>query len=179
VCLSNFVVRRYYRRTAKKMGSSEVQPLAFKILVFLEKVPKRFKEGPWSPVAHLVLLTFLGYILLNFENASASYSQLFDVHSIHFAQNRQSQLGAESWIQYYRLFGGIYMLCITGVVFYTSGIWPLASYTLTSWNLCTIRLLSSFIAASNYSFSSNFQLVAGNQLYQTFASYPCIRHTKI
>lgn len=161
------------------MGSSEAQPLAFKILVFLEKVPKRFKEGPWSPVAHLVLLTFLGYLLLSFENASASYSQLFDVHSIHFAQNRQPQLGAENWIQYYRLFGGIYMLCITGVVFYTSGIWPLATYTLTSWNLCTIRLLSSFVAASNYTFSSRFQLVAGNQICRAIYSCPCLHRTSI
>ena len=140
------------------------QPLAFKILVFLEKVPKHYKEGPWSPIAHLVLMAFLGFILITYDYAASSYSQLSDVHSLHYMQNREIQNGSKDWIQYYRLFGGCYGIIIVSVVIYTTGIMPLCSYTLTSWNLATIRLLTSFVGASNLSMSPSFQLVAGMTL---------------
>lgn len=143
------------------VNNAEPQPLAFKILVFLEKVPKYLKEGPWSPIAHLILIGFFGYILITFEYAAASYGQLYDVHSVHYMQNRESQGGSKDWIQYYRVIGGCYGLCITGVVLYTSGVWPLASYTLTSWNLTSIRLLTSFVGALNLSISPFSQSIAG------------------
>ena len=146
----------------KKDETTAQSPLAFKIMVFLEKVPSWLKKGPWSPVAHLVIVAFLGYILLTYEYAVASHAEIFDVHSIHFAQNRQAQLGSQTWIQFYRLIGGVYMMSITAFVVYMSGVWPLASYTITSWNLATIRLLASFIGALNFGISPHFQFVAGN-----------------
>ena len=155
------------------MGKNEPEPLAFKILVFLEKVPKYLKEGPWSPIAHLILIGFFGYILLTFEYAAASYGELFDIHSIHYLQNRETQVG-KNWIQYYRFFGGIYMLCITGTVLYTSGVWPLASYTLTSWNLTSIRLLTSFVGALNFGISPYFQSIAGTITSYSNESTACV-----
>lgn len=145
----------------KTIGDGEPKPLVFNILVFLEKVPKYLKEGPWSPVAHLVLIGFFGYILLTFEHASMSYKQLFDVHSIHGLPNREMPTWSKDWIQYYRFIGGCYGIAIISVVIYFSGVWPLASYTLTSWNLATIRLVTSFVGALNFSFSPFFQLLAG------------------
>lgn len=144
------------------MEDTAQSPLAFKIMIFLEKVPAWLKKGPWSPVAHLVILAFLGYILLTYEYAVASRAEIYDVHSIHFAQNRQAQLGSKIWLQCYRLIGGIYMISITAFVVYMSGFWPLASYTITSWNLATIRLLASFVGRLNYGFSPHFQFIAGN-----------------
>jgi hypothetical protein len=144
------------------MEDTAQSPLAFKIMVFLEKVPSWLKKGPWSPVAHLVIVAFLGYILLTYEYAVASHAEIYDVHSIHFAQNRQAQLGSKTWLQCYRLIGGVYMITITAFVVYMSGLWPLTSYTITSWNLATIRLLASFIGALNFGFSPHFQFVAGN-----------------
>lgn len=108
---------------AKGDSMTVKHPLAFKILVFLEKVPRYLKEGPWSPVAYLVLTSFLGYLLINFENALVSYNQLFDVQSIHYKQNRETG----NWIQYYRAFGCLYMLSITCIVLYHSGVAPLVS----------------------------------------------------
>jgi hypothetical protein len=35
--------------------------------------------GPWSPVAHIVLVVFFGYILLSYQDAVASYNQLYDI----------------------------------------------------------------------------------------------------
>ena len=148
----------------KAISDGGSQPLAFKILVFLEKVPKYLKEGPWSPVAHFVLVAFFGYILLTFEHAMTSYRQLYDVNSTQYTANVDTQAWSKDWIQYYRFFGGCYGLCITGVVLYSSGVWPLASYTLTSWNLATIRLLTSFVGALNYSFSPFFQSIAGMRM---------------
>lgn len=109
---------------------SGVKTVAFQILVFLEKVPKYLKEGPWSPVAHVVLIVFFGYILLSYQNAVVSYNQSLDVHIIHNLKTKDPQSGVD-WIQYYRLFGGLYMLMITSIVVYTSGFIPLCSYTVT------------------------------------------------
>lgn len=141
-----------------KKVESEAPTLEFKILVFLEKIPSYLKNGPWSPVAHLYLIILCGYILLSSNYAVALYSELTDVNSIKFISNATAN---SDWIQYYRIFGTIYMLCITALVFHTSGFWPLVSYTVTSWNLATIRLFSSFIGASNFSFSPQFQTIAG------------------
>ena len=134
--------------------------LEFKILVFLENVPSYLKKGPWSPVAHLYLILLCGFVLLSYEYAATLYSELSDVNRINFSTNAQT--ANNNWIQYYRIFGSIYMLCITALVFHISGAWPLVSYTVTSWNLATIRLFASYIGASNFSFSPQFQTIAGD-----------------
>ena len=149
-------------KTSEKADSPE--PPKFNVLVFLEKVPKYLKEGPWSPIAHLVLMTFLGYILLTFEYAMQSYNELTNVHSIHYMQNVQMKNSNKDWIQYYRLFGGIYGICVTCGVIHFTGVWPLASFTLKSWNLATLRLVTSFVGALNLSISPSFQVVAGKVL---------------
>ena len=145
--------------TMAKKVESEAPSLEFKILVFLENIPSYLKKGPWSPVAHLYLVVLCGYLLLSFEYAVASYSEVSDFSNINFTSN--VQINNNNWIQYYRIFGSIYMVCITALVYHTSGVWPLVSYTVTSWNLATIRLFCSYIGALNLSFSPQFQTVAG------------------
>jgi hypothetical protein len=132
------------------------------ILVFLESVPLHLKEGPWSPMAHFVLISIFGFILLSFEHAALEYAQLFDESSASHA-SRVVDVGAsvDSWIQNYRLFGGLYGLTIVSFVIFESGLWPLASYTLTSWNLMTLRLLTSYIGAAGWKdISPTFQLIS-------------------
>jgi len=52
------------------------------------------------------------------------------------------------WLQLYRLFFGIYGIIIIGLIVKDRGVLPLASYTLLSWNLTTVHLLSSFFCNS-------------------------------
>lgn len=52
------------------------------------------------------------------------------------------------WIQTYRLLGGLYGIAASVLVYHTAGIWVLGSYTLTSWNLMSLRLFSSFLAGN-------------------------------
>ena len=117
-----------------------------------ENIPKALREGPWSPVAHLVIITILGGIILTFEHALISHQTLQTVA-------HTTTMGAD-WIQYYRLSAGIYGIFMTVFVVMTSGLWPLMSYTLTSWNLATIRNLCSFVGSLGWNMSSHFQLVA-------------------
>jgi hypothetical protein len=69
------------------------------------------------------------------------------------------------WIQNYRLFAGVYMFMITCIVVYTSGFVPLCSYTVTSWNLVTIRLLFTYLGSLGLSSSPSFQFIADTVRY--------------
>lgn len=105
-----------------------------KMLKFLDMVPHKYKEGPWSPVTHLVVLSYLCFLLLTMAMAVQSY---YPEHYL---------TPPNQWIQMYRLVGGIYGLGTSAMVVRAVGIWPLASYTLTSWNLMTLRLIMSYLS---------------------------------
>jgi hypothetical protein len=110
------------------------------MLKFLDHVPEKYKKGPWSPVAHLFIASFALFLMFTWEKAMDSHST-FDYSTIFSSPY--------AWLQTYRLLTGIYGLFNIGIIFYHLGIWPFSSYTLTSWNLMTLRLLSAYCASAN------------------------------
>jgi len=141
-----------------KGGKAPPLPIQNTILAFLENIPLHLREGPWSPVAHLVLVIILGYIILTFEHAADSYDLLLRGGS---SSSGSSSSGVTpAWLQPYRLVAGLYGVGMTATVLATSGVWPLASYTLTSWNLATLRNLLAFVGGLGWAVSPQFQLAA-------------------
>lgn len=106
-----------------------------KMLKFLDLIPEKYKVGPWSPVTYFVVIGYACFLLYTVSLAIDSRSII-------------SYDASLEWLQNYRLFAGLYGLAITASIFYFAGIWPLASYTLTSWNLMCARFLSSYLAAN-------------------------------
>lgn len=117
-----------------KLWNSSVNDSA-NILVFLKYIPSELKVGNWSPMMYLVLYLFSSFIFLSANDARTDYS----LQSYSYESDGK-------FLELYRLFGGLYgvMIIIGGL--FTLGIWPMYSYTLTSWNLMTLRLLSAFLA---------------------------------
>jgi hypothetical protein len=110
-----------------------------RMLKFLDMVPHHYKVGPWSPVAHTVILAYLCFLLLTMVSATES----------HVAQQYISS--SNWWLQPYRIVCSIIGVGTSALIIREAGIWPMFSYTLTSWNLMTIRLISSFLAAAGWS----------------------------
>ena len=109
------------------------------LLSFLKNVPISYREGPWHPAATSVLVLLACFLLNSFNDAYNDYTYYV------------KPVGPEpQWLDMYRLVGGIYCALVTCVLVYSTGIWPLCSYTMTSWNLLTIRLLTSCSYFSNY-----------------------------
>ncbi len=102
---------------------------------FLDSVPQHYKEGRWAYEAHLGVILIGIWIAFNYRSAVASYHEgIADVDEPH------------AWsfegIEHIRLGIGLYFgLFLVGVI-YLIGPWPLVSYTITSWNVLTVRLLS-------------------------------------
>ena len=104
------------------------------LLKFLDVVPQQYKVGPWSPAAHITIFAYAAFIFLSMSYAVKAYTPP-DYTQI-----------PNDWIQTYRLVGALYGFALTALVYYASGIWMLGSYTLTSWNLMSLRLFSSYLA---------------------------------
>ena len=119
---------------------------AKRLLKFLDKVPEEYKTGPWSPVAHYVLVSFSAFLLMTMYHAIESYSNPDYSGSSHF-----------DWLQSYRFYGALWGILTTSLTVYFVGAWPLASYTLTSWNLMTVRLLTAYLAGAGF---KSMELVA-------------------
>lgn len=71
-------------------------------------------QGDWHPLAHLILVAFLGYLIITYEDAMLSHSNLLNSSNLPIIESSQ-------WIQLYRLLGGLYGICIVCAVIYTSG----------------------------------------------------------
>jgi hypothetical protein len=97
------------------------------LLRFIEEVPIYYRRGPWHPAAHLILLSVILWLLLTAGDAEAAYS-------IH----HKVEGDVASWT---RICVGCYMWLVTGFLFVAAGWLPLASYTVTSWNILATRLL--------------------------------------
>jgi hypothetical protein len=117
-----------------KLWNSSVNDSA-NVLVFLKYIPFELKVGSWSPMMYLVLYLFSGFIFLTINEARADYS----LHSSAYELDGK-------FLEWYRLLGGIYGVIIIIGGLSTLGVWIMYSYTLTSWNLMTLRLVSSFLA---------------------------------
>lgn len=125
---------------------------SFDVLHFLNKIPEVYRVGSWSPLAHIILASLMSFLLLTMNDA------LNDFHrnkEIVVKDNINNYLMASYYfthdnLQLYRLFFSIYCFVIVVFLCITSGVWPLLSYTVTSWNLIIIRFLSSYIINTDY-----------------------------
>lgn len=125
-----------------------------KMLKFLDMVPHHYKTGPWSPVTHLVIFSYLCFMLLTMGSAIDSYASQDYSHP------------PNDWIQTYRLFFGLYGIVTSFLIYRDVGFWPLCSYTLTSWNLMTLRLVFSYLAGANIAWAG---VIAGILRYPALA----------
>jgi hypothetical protein len=121
------------------------------LLGYLDVVPSFYKTGNWCWSAHVVLFIFSSFILLTIPQAMKSYNRYNNYVS-------NSEIVSE-WIQAYRLIVGLYCVIILCLIIKKSGIWPLASYTVLSWNLVILRLLLSYINNTNYFIDLNLEIL--------------------
>jgi hypothetical protein len=113
------------------------------LLKFLDNVPEQYKTGPWSLFARLYLV---GYITV----LAATYSEMVS------SFDRQGHSDLYPWLPQFRLCAGVYCCGILGVMLYRTGPGPLVSYTMTSWNLLTLRLLSSWLGSLGFLWAYEF-----------------------
>ena len=111
------------------------------LLHFLDAVPEKYKSGPWHPFAVLILLGVALFLLLSAESAEHSYAN--DVLT-----RLQLQPEASPTLQGLRAGGVVYMVAVVWAVLRVAGAWPLASYTVTSWNLLAARLLFAALSSA-------------------------------
>ena len=105
------------------------------LLSFLDGVPKYYKEGRWAYEAHFGVLLIGIWIAFYYRDAVTSYNE---GHELSTASHAWSFEGIE-----YVYFGiGLYFGLFTLGAIYLIGPWPLVSYTITSWNVLTARLLA-------------------------------------
>lgn len=108
-----------------------------KYFAFLDRIPECYKTGPWSPVVHYIVLACVGFLLLSFPSAERTIEAIQHDH-------------ASAWTQHFRLAAGLYGLLVSSAIVYYVGPWPQSSYTLTSWNLMTLRMLTAWLADAGY-----------------------------
>lgn len=102
------------------------------ILVFLKHIPERFKAGPWCVAAYLYISVY--FLALVYFYDKVNFDELeFSFENIPW------------WIPEFRLVCSLYCFTITGVLLYFAGPLPLTTYTVTSWNLLTLRLFFSYL----------------------------------
>eukprot|EP01036_Dinobryon_divergens_P027065 gene27065-35777_t len=68
-----------------------------KMLKFLDHIPKELKVGPWSPVAHFVVFSFAGFVLITAQSA-------------YLTMSNSSPVTNQNDLQLFRLFFGLYAL---------------------------------------------------------------------
>jgi hypothetical protein len=112
------------------------------LLTFLDSVPLHYRQGRWSKFAHFAILAIGCWLGLYYREAQRSFKD--DV----MAAEALTEAPAAA-LQYFRIGTGLYFLLFMSVCLYRIGPWPLISYTVTSWNVLTMRLISSYFAASD------------------------------
>jgi hypothetical protein len=105
------------------------------VLNYLEHVPDKYKEGPWSPVTHLIVYVYAGFLLLTVPSAFMSNADSLGV----------SDSFDMFYLQFFRLLCFLYGAIVIFVTYQKLGVWPSLSYTYTSWNLMTLRFFFSFL----------------------------------
>jgi hypothetical protein len=107
------------------------------VLNYLEHVPMKYKEGPWSPVTHFIVFVYAGVLLLTIPSVFMS-----DTDSVGFSKSFIVEI---YYLQFFRLLCFMYGAVVIFVTYQKLGIWPSLSYTYTSWNLMTLRFLFAFL----------------------------------
>ena len=110
------------------------------ILGFLDSVPLRYREGRWSLFAHIGVLSIGIWIGLKYREAQRSYRE--DVLPEIEALPREM-----STLQGLRGFAGLYFFLFMSLCLLKIGPWPLVSYTVSSWNVLTLRCISAFFGS--------------------------------
>ncbi|ETO24554.1 hypothetical protein RFI_12599 [Reticulomyxa filosa] len=100
-------------------------------LFAVDSVPKFLRHGPWSPLAYLFLAVMVGYLLFKFSHAYEDFLSNVDP---------RIDLLESSGI-WWRAAIGVYGIVIIILVCHYVGIWPMASFTMMSWSLFTLRYL--------------------------------------
>lgn len=108
------------------------------ILVYLKHVPDRFKSGPWCFAAYAYIFLYFAGLVHFHDKVDISEVELLNTANI------------PSWIPCFQLWCSIYCFVITGVLLYNAGPLPLTSYTMTSWNLLTLRLFMAYLGSQGY-----------------------------
>jgi len=129
-------------------------------MVDFSHFPKYLREGPWSPFAYVSLVLMFG--LLVYLPCGTDLLGAFPTPQ---PPDRRGLLGAFEMVSPQVLSGiaGVYMLLVVTWMIYTIGAWPLATYTMTSWNLLALRFLTrAFDAPVIVQEALRFPSVAGN-----------------
>ena len=112
------------------------------LLSFLDGVPERYKRGRWSKLAHLGVLSIALWIGVYYREAQRSFNEdvLPEISGV------SSRDGPSANLQLVRVFVGSYFFLFISFCIYMIGPWPLVSYTISSWNVLTMRYLAAYFA---------------------------------
>ena len=109
--------------------------------MFLKNVPRQYLEGSWHPLAVFILLGFGVWLLIAAGDAERSYLKEVLPRALTVGQ---ASFNVQAW----RIGGGIYMVVVASLLVRAVGLWPLLSYTVTSWNILALRLLMAAAASA-------------------------------
>ena len=113
------------------------------MLGFLDSVPLRYREGRWSLLAHAGVLSIAVWIGLNYREAQQSYLEdvLPEIDSL-----PREVFGSMFMLHGLRGVVGLFFFLFMSACLLKIGPWPLVSYTVSSWNVLTLRCMSAFFA---------------------------------
>jgi len=104
-----------------------------KVLSFIDSIPLELKVGPWSPVAYVVVFGYAAFVIATCKTAFLSRIVIVAPEN-------------QFWLQFFRLFWGLYALIFSVLMYQKTGVWPFFSYTVTSWNLMAFRFLTAYFS---------------------------------
>ena len=107
------------------------------LLTFLDRVPEHYKTGNWAYEAHLGIMVVAVWIAFSYKGAMDSYGQLSIYEDI-----KDVVILSGLHLPYIYFGIGLYFFIFMAISLSVTGPWPLVSYTVSSWNVLTIRLLS-------------------------------------
>lgn len=103
------------------------------LLKALERVPIALREGPWSPVAFVYLICFFCFLVHSYPIAIESISDI--------KEDTNQTLGLFT----FRVLCAIWGIYILVTLLLETGVWPLVSYTITTWNMLWLRMIFAAI----------------------------------
>ena len=144
-----------------RRGNEKIEQL------FAARIPMKYKKGSWSPLTVIMVFVFAGILIVTFPAAKETRSD-FLIHSDFFSSYKEL---IENCLAYFRLVVGFYGIFMSLTVFYLEGIWPFTSFTLTSWNLMSLRLLSAYFANGGIGEQKNSGIWS---IMATFTKFPSL-----
>jgi hypothetical protein len=118
----------------------------------MENVPLWIRNGPWSPAAVLYIVGVLIYLAWSAPGAIDSYAASANI-STSVSLNRL--LWSPVGLNVFRVAAAVYASSVLIKLVLVWGVWPFASFTVTSWNLIIIKFATAAIADIG-AFAPNF-----------------------